>query len=102
MYDDNNSITYFKTKVSDKTCFRKDKYKKIDTVPNEKTEYNCRVLLQIQSVYYNNNKDILEDADYYPQVYLQHCRYTFLANNKLIHEAPDIKNYKNYILINKS
>ena len=50
---------------------------------------NCRVLLQIQSVYYNNNKGIIEDEDYYPEVFLQHCRYTFFVNNKLIHEAPD-------------
>ena len=43
----------------------------------------------MQYVYYNNNKDILEDEDYYPQVFLQHCRYTFLVNNKLVHEALD-------------
>ena len=57
-------------------------------IPDEKTKYNCRVLLQIQSVYCNN-KDVLEDEDYYPQVLLQSCRYTFIDNNKLIHEALD-------------
>ena len=67
-YDDNNGITYFKTKVSDETCFRKDKDKPTNTIPDEKTKYNCRVLLQIQFVYYNN-KDILEDEDYYPQIF---------------------------------
>ena len=86
-YDDNNGITYFKTKVSDETCFRKDKDKTTNTIPNEKTKYNCRAFLQIQSVYYNINKDILEY--YYPQVFLQHCRYTFFVNNKLIHETLD-------------
>ena len=89
LYDGNNGITYFKTKVSDETCFRKDKNKTINAIPNEKTKYNCRVLLQIQSVYYNNNKGIIDDEDYYPQVFLQHCKYTFFANNKLIHEALD-------------
>ena len=39
--DDNNGITYLKTKVSDETCFRKDK-NKTNTIPNEKTKYNCR------------------------------------------------------------
>ena len=32
---------------------------------------------------------MLEDIDYYPQVFLQDCRYTFFASNKLIHEALD-------------
>ena len=78
-YDDNNGITYFKTKVSDETT---------NTIPNEKTKYNCSVLLQIQSVYCNN-KDMLEDEDYYPQTFLHYCRYIFFVNNRLIHEALD-------------
>ena len=47
LYDDNKGVTYFKTKVSDQTCFRKNKDKTTNTIPNEKTKYNCRVLLQI-------------------------------------------------------
>ena len=39
----------------------KTRIKKTNTTPNERTKYNCRVLLQIQSVYYNNNKGIIED-----------------------------------------
>ena len=74
-----------KTKASDETCFTKDKDKTTNTIPNEKTKYNCRVLLQIQSVYYNNN----EDENHYPQLFLQSCRYTFIANNKLIHDVLD-------------
>ena len=70
LYDDNNSITYFKTKVSDNTGFKKNKDATTNTVLNEKTKYNCRVLLQIQSVYYKN-KDIIEDIGYYPEVFLQ-------------------------------
>ena len=81
MYENKKGDTYFKTKVYDETCFRKDKDKTTNTIPNEKTKYNCRVLLQIQSVYYNNN----EDEDYNPQVFLQSCRYNFTANNKLTH-----------------
>ena len=42
---------YLKTKVSDKTCFRKNKDDKTNIIRNENTRYNCRVLLQIQSVY---------------------------------------------------
>ena len=74
-----------KTKVSDETCFRKDKDKITNTIPNEKTKYNCRVLLQIQSAYYNNN----DDENYYPQLFLQSFRYTFIAKNKLIHYVLD-------------
>ena len=54
-----------KTKVSDETCFRKDKDKTSNAIPNETAKHNCTVLLQIQSVYYNNN----EDENYYPQVF---------------------------------
>ena len=84
-YDANKRITYLKTKVSDETCFKKDKDKTSNTIPNEKTKYNYRVLLQIQSVYYNNN----EDENYYPQVFLQSCRYTFIVNNNLIYDVLD-------------
>ena len=61
LYDGNNGITYFRTKVSDERVFRKDKDKTINTIPNEKTKYNCRVLLEIKSVYYNNKKGTIED-----------------------------------------
>ena len=84
MYKEKKGDTYFKTKVSDETCFRKDKDKTTNIIPNEKTKYNYGVLLQI-SVYYKNN----EDENYYPQVLLQSCRYTFIANNKLIHDVFD-------------
>ena len=70
LYEVSKGDTYLKTKVSDKTCFRKDKDKIVNTILNEKTKYNCRVLLQIQSVYCNNN----EDENCYPQVFLQSCR----------------------------
>ena len=66
--------------VSEKT-----KIKTVNTIRNEKTKYNCRALLQIQSVYYNNN----EDEDFYPQIFLQSCRYKSLANNRLIHGILD-------------
>ena len=45
MYEDKKDDIYLKTKVSDETCFRKDKDKTTNTIPNEKTKYNCRVLL---------------------------------------------------------
>ena len=69
-----------KAKVSDETCFRKDKDKTVNVIPNEKTKYNCRVLLQIKTLYNNNN----EDENCYTQVFLQSCRYKFLANNRLM------------------
>ena len=63
---------------------------------------------------------MLEDIDYYPQVFLQDCRYIFFASNKLIPEALDFtdsepksefeeefnedaaERHKNYILKSKS
>ena len=80
--------------VPNETCFRKDKYKEINTIPNENTKYKCRVLLQIQSVYYSmKDKDILSDDNdddirYYSQTLLDQCRYKVFSNNKLIH--PDL------------
>ena len=88
-YDDNNGITHFKTKVSDDTGFRKNKDKTTNTILNERTKYNCRILLQIQSVYYHNNKVILEDIDYYPQGFLQQFRYTSFTNNQLLDDVLD-------------
>ena len=47
---------------------------KNNIISNEKTKYNCRVLLQIQSVYYSI-KD--KDIRYYSQVLLEQCGHTF-------------------------
>ena len=81
---------YLKTKVSNETCFRKDKDNKTNIIPNENTKYNCRVLLQLQSVYYSmKNKDILSDDNddivYYSQILLEQCLYRAFSDNKLIH-----------------
>ena len=74
---------YLETKVSNETCFKKDKDNKTNIFANEKTKYDCRVLLQVQSVYYSmNNKD---DIVYYPQVLLEQYGYRLFSNNKLIH-----------------
>ena len=88
--EDTNGNTYLKTKVSDDISFRKNKDKTTNTIPNERTKYDCRVLLQKQSVYHNNNnKGVIEDEDYYPKVFLQQCRYTFFTNSKLINDVLD-------------
>ena len=58
---------------------------KNNIISNEKTKYNCRVLLQIQSVYYSI-KD--KDIRYYSQVLLEQCGHTFFSNNTIIH--PDL------------
>ena len=84
LYEDNNGITYFKTNVSHDTNFRKNKDKTTNTIPDERTKYNCRVLLQIQSVHYNNSNGIIKD-----EVFLQQCTYIFFGNNKLIHDVLD-------------
>ena len=58
---------YLKTKVNDETCFREGK--DIST-PGEDIKYTCRVLLQIESIFYNmkeNNAAIR----YFPQVLLE-------------------------------
>ena len=73
------SVAYI-LKVDDDTCFRKSKDKTINTIPKEKSKYNCRILLRIHPVYYNN-------IDYYPQVFLQQCWQTPFINKKLVYDA---------------
>ena len=53
----------------------------------EDTKYNCRVLLQIQSVYYIINGN--DDIRYYPQVLLDQYAYRPFSNNVLFH--PDLE-----------
>ena len=77
---------YLKTILSDETCFRKDN--KTNIIPNENTKYNCRVLLQIQSVYYSMKNKDNNDIVYYPQVLIEQCAYRCFSNNKIIH--PDL------------
>ena len=42
----------FKTKVSDKTCFRQNDYIKEDSLPTERADYNCMILVNMESVYF--------------------------------------------------
>ena len=94
LHEDKRGEEYLKTIVSNETCFRKDKDKETNTIPNENTKYNCRVLLQIQSLYCCvKNKDILSDDNdddiiYYSQTLFDQCRYKVFSSNKLIH--PDL------------
>ena len=81
-YESIRSKEYLKTSVSDETCFREGKY---NYVPNKNTKYTCRVLLQIQSVYFNM-KDNKDDIKYYPQVLLEQCGYIPFSNNVLFHK----------------
>ena len=83
-YESKKGEEYLKTNVSDETSFRKDKDTKINRIANENTKYNCRVLLQIQAIYYSM-KDNDDDIKYYPQVLLAQCVYNVFSNI-LIHE----------------
>ena len=66
-YESNGGEEYLKTSVSDETYFRENKDNRI---PNKNTENTCRVLLQIQSVYFSM-KDNKDDIKYHPQVLLE-------------------------------
>ena len=53
-------------------CFINNKGNKTDIIPNKNTKYDCKVVLQRQSVYYNmENKGI----KFYPQVFLEERAY---------------------------
>ena len=69
-YENNKGKEYLKTSVSDETCFRENKD---NIIANKNTNYTCRVLLQIQSIYYSMKDN--DDIKYYPQVLLEQCGY---------------------------
>ena len=76
LYEDRRGERYLKTKVSNGTFF------KDNITPKENAKYVCRVILQIQSVYYSmEDKD---DVKYYPQILLEKCVYRLSSNNTII------------------
>ena len=84
-YESNRDEEYLKVSVFDETCFRENKANRIS---NENNEYTCRVLLQIQSVYYSMKNNI-DEIEYYAQVLLEQCVYKVFSNNILIHKDLD-------------
>ena len=90
--------SYFKTKVTDERCFKENiksnpilKEGKVITkendanfIPKENVMYTCRVLLQIQSVFFKI-KDKDDNIIYYPQLLLQQCVCKRFINNIIFH-----------------
>ena len=94
--------SYFKTKVTDETCFKE----KINTTPilkegkvitkeddanfvlKENVMYTCRVFLQIQSAFFKI-KDKNDHISYYPQLLLQQCICKCFINKVIYH--PDLE-----------
>ena len=73
---------YFRTKRYKRTRFNKKGCRDIHIVPNENTKYECKPLLQIQSIYYAQ-----EDKKHifcYPQIRLEHVDTKILLNRKLL------------------
>ena len=70
-YESIRGKEYLKTSVSDEMCFREGKH---NLIPDKNTKYICRVLLQIQSVYFDM-KDNKDGIKCYPQVLLEQCVY---------------------------
>ena len=77
---DINDFTYdrdygqhFKTKVTNKTCFRQNNNMEEIILPRQCTDYKCRILVKIESVFLNNNNN-KDDIVYYPHVFLGECR----------------------------
>ena len=94
--------SYFKTKVNDETCFKekikptlilkegkvtpKESY--VNFTPKENVMYTCRVLFQIQSVFFKI-KDKNEGISYYLQLFLQQCIRKHFINKVIYH--PDLE-----------
>ena len=71
---------YLKTKVYKRTHFNKKGCGETHIIPNKKTKYECKPLLQIQSIYYV--QDDKKDTVYHPQMRLEQCGYKdFIESN---------------------
>ena len=63
-------------KVSkDRTYFRQNDEERENIPPRQNINYACGILVKIESVFFNK-KDNKDDVIYYPQVFLEECRYT--------------------------
>ena len=77
-------------KVSkDRTCFRQNNEERENIPPRQNTNYTCRILVKIESVF-SNNKDNKDDVIYYPQVFLEECKYTPVINRRLCLDETDL------------
>ena len=75
-YEDKRGEEYLKAIVSNGTFF------KDNIIPKENTKYDCRVILQIQSVYYSMKDE--DNVKYYFQVLLGKCVYRPFFDNVFI------------------
>ena len=81
--------TSLKTKViKDKTCFRENNSERENILPRQNTNYICRILIRMESFF--NNKDNKEDVIYYPQVFLEECRYIPMINRRLLLDETNL------------
>ena len=50
----------------DRTCFRQNNKKRKNIPPRQNTNYICRILVKIESVFFFDNKDNKDDIIHYP------------------------------------
>ena len=80
----NGIDNYFRATVYKRTCFNKKGCKDTSIVPDKNTKYECKPLLQIQSIYY-----VLEDKKdhvQYPQIFMEQCGYEILTEYNIAHK----------------
>ena len=87
----NSHGTSLKTKVKkDRTCFRQNNKEIENVLPRQNTNYICRILIRLESVFFNNNKNNKDDIIYCSQVFLEECRYTSMNNRRLLLDNIDL------------
>ena len=57
--------------------------------PKQRFDYNCRMLVKIESVFFNN-KDNKDDIVYYPQVFLEEGTCSPMNNRRLLLDNLDL------------
>ena len=75
---------YLKTKVYKRTKFNKTRDNDKHIVRNKNTKYECKPLLQIQSIYYA--QDDKKDIVYYPQILVEECGYKDFVEYNISHK----------------
>ena len=75
---------YLRTKAYKRARFNKKGCRDLQIVPNKNTKYECKPLLQIQSIYYAQ-----EDKKHifcYPQIRLEQCGYKYFIEYNIAHK----------------
>ena len=78
----NGKDDYLNAKIYKRTRFNKKGCKGTSINPGKNTKYECKPLLQIQSIYYASEDK--KDIAYYPQILVEQCGYKIFIEYNIV------------------